>query len=83
MGQQTQGDVVVVGAGTGGLTTAAYLAAVGRRVTVLDRGYVPGGHGSVSTCEGYEFDIGLHYLGSTRDGTSATQPLLDPLGYRG
>lgn len=60
MGQHTQTDVVVIGAGTGGLTAAAYLAAAGRQVTVLDRGYVPGGHGSVFTREGFEFDIGLH-----------------------
>ena len=73
-------DVVVVGAGTGGLTAAAYLAAAGRRVTVVDRGYQPGGHGSVFTREGYEFDIGLHYLGSARTGEPATKPLLDPLG---
>jgi phytoene dehydrogenase-like protein len=80
MGKQTQADVVVVGAGTGGLTAAAYLAAAGRRVTVVDRGFAPGGHGSVFTRGGFEFDIGLHYLGSTREGTPATQPLLDPLG---
>lgn len=80
MGQPIDTDVVVIGAGTGGLTAAAYLAAAGRRVTVLDRGFVPGGHGSVFTREGSEFDIGLHYLGSTRDGVPATQPLLDPLG---
>jgi all-trans-retinol 13,14-reductase len=80
MGQHDGADVVVVGAGTGGLTAAAYLAAAGRRVTVVDRGFGPGGHGSVFTRGGFEFDIGLHYLGSTREGTPATQPLLDPLG---
>ena len=80
MGQPIETDVVVVGAGTGGLTAAAYLAAAGRRVTVLDRGFVPGGHGSVFTREGFEFDIGLHYLGSTRAGVPSTERLLDPLG---
>jgi all-trans-retinol 13,14-reductase len=80
MGQHIQTDVVVIGAGTGGLTAAAYLAAAGRRVTVVDRGYAPGGHGSVFTREGFEFDIGLHYLGSTRTGAPSTKRLLDPLG---
>jgi phytoene dehydrogenase-like protein len=49
-------------------------------VTVVDRGYQPGGHGWVFTREGYEFDVGLHYLGSARTGEPATKPLLDPLG---
>jgi phytoene dehydrogenase-like protein len=54
-------DVIVVGAGAGGLTTAAYLAASGRRVIVVDRRPTPGGNMSSFTHEGYEFDIGLHW----------------------
>jgi all-trans-retinol 13,14-reductase len=54
-------DVVVVGAGPGGLTTAAYLATHGRRVMVVDARDVPGGHMSTFTHSGYEFDIGLHF----------------------
>lgn len=73
-------DVVVVGAGTGGLTAAAYLAAAGRRVVVVDRGHAPGGHATVFARDGYEFDVGLHYLGSTDDGRPATEALLRPLG---
>ena len=56
-------DVVVVGAGLGGLCTAAYLAVAGKRVVVVDRHSVAGGNGTVFTHEGYEFDVGLHYIG--------------------
>lgn len=73
-------DVIVIGAGTGGLTAAAYLATAGQHVVVVDRGATPGGHGSVFTRDGCEFDIGLHYLGSGRDGRPAPDPLLEPLG---
>jgi all-trans-retinol 13,14-reductase len=61
-------DVVVVGAGLGGLTTAAYLAAAGRRVVVVDRHYVAGGNATVFTHDGYEFDVGVHYLGDCEPG---------------
>ena len=64
----------------GGLTTAAYLAALGRRVVVVDRQPVAGGNTSVFTHEGYEFDIGLHYLGGFRGGRPGARALLEPLG---
>ncbi|HET8759599.1 MAG TPA: NAD(P)/FAD-dependent oxidoreductase [Nitrospiria bacterium] len=56
-------DVIVVGAGTGGLTVAALLARTGRSVLVLDQHSVAGGNATVFTRPGYAFDVGLHYLG--------------------
>jgi all-trans-retinol 13,14-reductase len=68
-------DVVVIGAGSGGLATAAYLARAGRRVRVIDAREHLGGHLSAFTADGYEFDTGLQY--TTADHTRA---LLHPLG---
>lgn len=56
-------DAIVVGAGAGGLTAAALLARRGRSVLVLDQHYVAGGAATVFRRPGYEFDIGLHYVG--------------------
>jgi all-trans-retinol 13,14-reductase len=72
-------DVVVVGAGLGGLTTAAYLAVAGRRVVVVDRHAVAGGNGTVFTHDGYEFDVGLHYIGDCGP-QGAIPSALRPLG---
>ena len=36
-------DVIIIGSGLGGLTTARLLAQAGKRVLVLERHYVPGG----------------------------------------
>ncbi len=56
-------DVVIVGAGMGGLTAGALLSQRGRSVLVLDQHYVPGGNATIFKRPGYEFDVGVHYLG--------------------
>ena len=73
-------DVIVVGAGAGGLTTAAYLAAAGKQVLVVDRGPRPGGHSTVFERGGYEFDIGLIFVDSAMDGRPGPDRVLGPLG---
>jgi all-trans-retinol 13,14-reductase len=80
MGSTAQeADVVIVGAGLGGLTTAAYLAESGRRVVVVDRHSVAGGNGTVFVHHGYEFDVGLHYIGDCGPG-GVIPGVLEPLG---
>jgi phytoene dehydrogenase-like protein len=78
-GDLTSADVVVVGAGIGGLTCAAYLAQMGKRVIVVDRHSLAGGNATVFEHDGYEFDVGVHYLGDCEPG-GAFSSMLDPLG---
>jgi len=68
-------DVVVVGAGTGGLTAAALLARQGRKVLVVDQHAVAGGNATIFKRSGYEFDIGLHYIGGCHPGGMIPQIL--------
>jgi len=60
-------DVIVVGAGIGGLTSAATLSNRGFSVLLLDMHYSLGGCATVfqrrGKGQGYEFDVGLHYIG--------------------
>ena len=51
-------NVVVVGAGLGGLSAALRLAGAGRTVTVLEREDVPGGRNGLISDQGYSFDTG-------------------------
>ncbi len=55
-------DVIVVGAGNGGLTAAATLAKAGVATLLLERHSVPGGC-ATSFCRGrFEFEVALHQL---------------------
>jgi phytoene desaturase len=49
---------VVIGAGLGGLAAALHFAGAGRKVTVLERMGVPGGHAGVLRDRAYTFDTG-------------------------
>jgi len=51
-------QVIVIGAGIGGLTTGALLAKRGYSVTVYDQAYVPGGCASTFQRHGFTFDVG-------------------------
>lgn len=51
-------DVVVIGAGVGGLAVAARLAAAGRRVVVCEQADTVGGKLGVHRVDGYAFDTG-------------------------
>lgn len=55
-------DVVVIGAGIGGLVTASQLASKGARVLVLERYLIPGGSGGSFKRNGYCFDVGASMI---------------------
>lgn len=63
-------DAIVIGSGIGGLTTAALLARhSGKRVLVLERHYTAGGFTHTFHRPGYEWDVGVHYIGQTQPHT--------------
>jgi len=56
-------DAIVIGSGIGGLTTAAILAKAGKRVLVVEQHDQAGGCCHTFIDKGYEFDVGIHYIG--------------------
>src|SRR5262245_7392379 len=63
-------DALVIGSGIGGLGTAALLARHGeQKVLVLERHYTAGGYTHVFHRPGYEWDVGVHYIGDVQPGT--------------
>ncbi len=75
-------DVVVIGAGNGGLTAAAHLARKGIKVLVLERHNIPGGC-ATSFCRGrFEFEVALHQLSGlgSPEYPGPLRALLDRLG---
>jgi all-trans-retinol 13,14-reductase len=69
----------VIGSGFGGLTAAVLLGQHGgKRVLVLERHYEAGGFTHTFRRPGYEWDVGLHYVGQMEEG-SATRRAFDHL----
>jgi len=56
-------DVIVIGSGIGGLCSAALLSQMGKKVLVLEQHYTAGGFTHAYEREGYEWDVGVHYIG--------------------
>jgi all-trans-retinol 13,14-reductase len=71
-------DAIVIGSGIGGLTAAVLLAVhSGKRVLVLERHYEAGGFTHTFRRPGYEWDVGLHYIGQLQDERSSIRRAFD------
>jgi all-trans-retinol 13,14-reductase len=56
-------DALVIGSGMSGLTSAALLSDLGWKVCVLEQHYTAGGYTHSYERKGYEWDVGVHYIG--------------------
>jgi phytoene dehydrogenase-like protein len=74
-------DVVVIGSGFGGLSTAILLARLGLKVTLAEAEPHPGGCLRSYTREGVDCPVGVHYIGATAPG-EVLGDFIDVLGIR-
>jgi phytoene dehydrogenase-like protein len=78
----TPWDVVVIGSGAGGLAAAVTTANEGRSTLVLEAAADLGGMLNPFRRKGYNFDVGLHYVGQAGPGQPFRR-LLDRMGLDG
>src|SRR5690606_29137661 len=72
-------DVIIIGSGIGGLTTAVFLAKAGKKVLMLERHYTAGGFTHMFKRKDYEWDVGIHYIGEVHKPSSVLSQVFDYL----
>ncbi len=70
-------DVVVIGAGLGGLSAAGHLAKKGKSVLVLEHHTIPGGYAHEFRRGQYRFEVALHAINGVTPGESTYEVLTD------
>lgn len=70
-------DAIIIGSGMGSLATGAILAKEGQKVLILERHYTAGGFTHIFKRKGYEWDVGIHYIGEVQRPNSLTKRLFD------
>lgn len=61
-------DVIIIGAGIGGLVCGCYLAKAGLKVLIIEKNANPGGYCNSFEVKGYKFDGCVHSLGNISRG---------------
>jgi len=70
-------DTIIIGSGMGALTAAVFLAKEGQKVLVLEKHYTAGGFTHIFKRKGYEWDVGVHYIGSLHKDETVIKSLFD------
>jgi len=65
--KKDQYDVIIIGAGIGGLVCGCYLAKAGLKVLIIEKNNKVGGYVQSFERDGFVFDTGIHTLVSCRD----------------
>ncbi|MBI2426033.1 MAG: NAD(P)/FAD-dependent oxidoreductase [Candidatus Hydrogenedentes bacterium] len=75
-------DTLFIGSGPGSLTCAAVLARAGQRVIVLEKHYEAGGFSHTFRRKGFEWDVGVHYIGGVHREGSVERRAFDYISER-
>ena len=70
-------DAILIGTGIGCLCAGALLSKTGKKVLLLERHYTAGGFTHVFKRKGFEWDVGIHYIGEVQRPNSVLRKLFD------
>ncbi len=70
-------DAILIGSGMGCLAAAACLTKEGKKVLVLERHSTAGGYTHVFKRRGYEWDVGIHYIGEVNKEQGVLRRMFD------
>lgn len=70
-------DVIIIGAGLGGLTAGAKLAKAGKKVLLVEQHNIPGGCATTFKRKDYWFEVGLHEMDGLHDRDMKTKIFRD------
>lgn len=68
MSEANKFDVIIIGAGVGGLTAALQLAHTGKKVLVLEKQTIPGGFATTFKRRGFIFESAVHCVDAMAEG---------------
>ncbi len=70
-------DAILIGSGMGCLAAGACLSKEGKKVLLLERHYTAGGYTHVFKRRGYEWDVGIHYIGEVNKEQGVLRRMFD------
>ena len=77
--QNNNYDVIIIGSGISGLCCAALLSMEGKKVLVLEKHFKIGGYTHTFKRKGFEWDVGIHYIGGVHKKNSFSRRLFDKI----
>ena len=72
-------DTIIIGCGISGLCCGAFLAMHGKKVLILEKHFKIGGWTHTFKRNGYEWDVGIHYIGGVHLEKTMSRRILDKI----
>ena len=72
-------DVIIIGSGISGLCCGALLSMEGKKVLILEKHFKFGGYTHTFRRKGFEWDVGIHYIGGVHKKNSFSRRLFDKI----
>ena len=72
-------DIIIIGSGISGLCCGALLSMEGKKVLIVEKHFKFGGYTHTFKRKGFEWDVGIHYIGAVHNKKSFTRRLFDKI----